>query len=156
MNIVTKKKKKKKKSDKEPINFGTDDNPKHIFIASSTLHKNDLIELIKEFKDCYAWDVKDMLGIDLSIAVHKIATFDYIELVKQKLRRLKPEHSLTVKEEVIKLLKNGFIKPIVACRYRAKINKTELFTNNVVSGKYGSIPRRLMYQLPNYSNFDYI
>src|SRR5215510_14689210 len=105
------------KSEKEPINLGIGDNPKITYIASCISYKNKLIELIKEFRDCHAWEVQDMTGVDPAITVHKIPTFEHI----RKLRRLKPELSLVVKDEIVKLLKNGFIKPITYPSWLANI-----------------------------------
>ena len=49
----------------------------------------------------------------------KIPTSEHIEPVKQKLQRLKPE--LSHKEELIKLLKNGFIESIAFPSWLANI-----------------------------------
>ena len=34
--------------------------------------KDDLIALLKEFKEIFAWSYQDMLGLDTEIIVHKI------------------------------------------------------------------------------------
>ena len=34
--------------------------------------KDDLIALLKEFKEIFAWSYQDMLGLDTEIVVHKI------------------------------------------------------------------------------------
>ena len=51
-----------------------------------------------------------MPGIDREIAEHKIPLDPKMTPVKQKLRRLKPEIALKIKEEVTKQLDAGFIK----------------------------------------------
>jgi len=64
-----------------------------------------------EFQEVFAWSYKDMPGIDLEIA-HHIDTHNHIVPVKRKLRRMRTERLLKIKEEVTKQLKVGFIKPI--------------------------------------------
>ena len=51
-----------------------------------------------------------MIGIDLEIAQHHIDTHSHIMPIKQKLRCMRTEWLLTIKEEVTKRLKVGFIK----------------------------------------------
>ena len=53
-----------------------------------------------------------MLGIDLELAQCHIDTHSHMVLVKQKLRRMRTEWLLKIKEEVTKQLKVGFIKPL--------------------------------------------
>ncbi len=53
-----------------------------------------------------------MSGIDPDIVQHCIPTLLEVRLVKQKLRRMKPEWMLKIKEELIKKLKARFIKAV--------------------------------------------
>ena len=53
-----------------------------------------------------------MPGIDLKIAQHHIDTHAHMILVKQKLRCMRTEWRLKIKEEVTKQLKLWFIKPV--------------------------------------------
>ena len=56
------------------INFGDDANPKPIFISESLSpsEKEDLVHLIREYKDVFAWNYEDMLGVDPQIAMHHL------------------------------------------------------------------------------------
>ena len=65
-----------------------------------------------KFQEVFAWSCKDMSRIDPEIAQHHVDTHDHMMLVKQKLRRIRTEWLLKIKEEVIKQLKVGFIKPV--------------------------------------------
>ena len=49
------------------INLGDEANPKPIFISESLSpsEKEDLIHLIREYKDIFAWNYEDMPGLDL-------------------------------------------------------------------------------------------
>ena len=62
-----------------------------------------------------------MLGIDLEIAQHHIDTHDHLVPVKQKLRRMRTEWLLKIKEEVIKQLKVGFIKSVHEAKWIANV-----------------------------------
>jgi len=63
-------------------------------------------------QEVFAWSYENMLSIDLEIAQHHIDTHAHMVLVKQKLRRMRTEWLLKIKEEVTRQLKVGFIKPI--------------------------------------------
>ncbi|KAH9320379.1 hypothetical protein KI387_043975 [Taxus chinensis] len=53
-----------------------------------------------------------MTGVASHIAVHNLVTKSNAKPIKQKSRPMKPKVALIVKEEVIKLLQVGFIKPV--------------------------------------------
>ena len=53
-----------------------------------------------EFKEIFAWSYEDMLRIDTVIVQHYIPTDPTMKPVKQKLRRMKPDWTLKIKEEV--------------------------------------------------------
>ena len=53
-----------------------------------------------------------MLGIDPSIVVHEIKTYQGAKPVRQKLCSTHPKKIVSIKEEVEKLLKYGFIYPV--------------------------------------------
>ena len=98
----------------ETINLGNDENSCLIKIGS-TLNKKerkDLKELLTKFQKVFAWSNEDMLGIDPEIAQHHIDTHAHMVRIKQKLRSMRTEWLLNIKEEVTKQLKVGFIKPM--------------------------------------------
>ena len=86
------------------INLGILESPKEVKIGStlSLQEQEELIELLKEFSEVFAWSYEDMFGIDLDIVQHHIPTLPEVKPVKQKLRHMKPEWMLKIKEEVIK------------------------------------------------------
>ncbi|KAH9297816.1 hypothetical protein KI387_029498, partial [Taxus chinensis] len=53
-----------------------------------------------------------MTGVATHIAVHNLVTRSDAKPIKQKSRPMKPKVALMVKEEVIKLLQVGFMKPV--------------------------------------------
>jgi predicted DNA binding CopG/RHH family protein len=86
------------------VNLGSSSQLREIRIGA-TLDEHEraqLEELLKEFVDVFAWSYDDMPGIDPEIAQHEIPTLPDYKPVKQKLRKLRTEWSLKVKEEVVK------------------------------------------------------
>ena len=67
----------------------------------TTSEKDALVTLLTEFKEVFAWSYEDMPGIDTNIVQHCIPTYP-TKTVKQKLRRMKPEWNLNIREEVKK------------------------------------------------------
>ena len=84
---------------KKPVKMGVNF-PKDI--------KLELIALLKEFKEIFAWSYQDMLGLDTEIVMHRILVKPECPLVRQALRRMKSEIILKIKEEIEKQLKAGF------------------------------------------------
>ena len=68
------------------INLGTLENPKEVKIGStlSSQEQEELIKLLKEFPEVFAWSFEDMLEIDLDIVQNRIPTLPEVKPVKQK------------------------------------------------------------------------
>ena len=92
------------KEETQPINLGIDDEPKMIQVGNTltTSEKDALVALLTEFKEVFAWSYEDMPGIDTDIVQHHIPIDPIMKLVKQKLRRMKREWTLKIKEEAEK------------------------------------------------------
>jgi hypothetical protein len=86
------------------------------------------IALFKEFHDIFAWSYEEMPGIDPSIVVHEIKMYPKAKSVRQRLRPVHPRKAATIKLEVEKLLKAGFIYPVAL---------TEWVSNPVLIDKKG-------------------
>jgi len=67
---------------------------------------------LKEFKDVFAWTYKDLKGIPLELARHKIELNTIIPLAHQAKYRLNPNYVTTIKQDIDKLLAVGFIQSI--------------------------------------------
>ena len=74
-----------------------------------------------EFQEVFAWSYKDMPRIDPKITQHHIDTYDHMVAVKQKLRSMRTEGLLKIKEEVTKQLKVGFIKLVHQAEWIANV-----------------------------------
>ena len=83
--------------------------------------KQDLIGLLQEFKDIFAWHYTDMKGVDPRFCMHRInLKKDAILIVSQRYR-MNPNYAKHVKEELDKLLKVGFIYPVEAITWLSPI-----------------------------------
>ena len=101
------------KEETQPINLGIDE-PKMIQMGNTltTSEKDTLVALLTEFKEVFAWTYEDMPRIDTDIVQHCIPTDPTMKPVKQKLRRMKPEWTLKIKEEVEKQYNAWFLKVV--------------------------------------------
>ncbi|GKV12331.1 hypothetical protein SLEP1_g23488 [Rubroshorea leprosula] len=96
----------------EEVNLGTETDPKITFISGSLepcLH-DKIITILHEYKDCFAWDYSEMPGLDRNLVEHKLPIRPDFKPFKQPPKRMSPEVTLKVKEEIERLLKVGFIR----------------------------------------------
>jgi hypothetical protein len=58
----------------EEIDIEDDDKPRPTFISANleSSFREELIKLLKEYKDCFAWDYSEMPGLDCSIVEHRL------------------------------------------------------------------------------------
>jgi len=90
------------KKELELINIGTEHNKRELkigmLIAADV--KNELVALLREYADIFSWSDADMPSLDIEKVVHKLPLIEGCKLVKQKLRRTRPDVLLKVKEEI--------------------------------------------------------
>ena len=65
--------------------------------------------LLRDYQDIFAWSYQDMPGLSSDIVQHKLPLNPECSSVKQKLRRMKLEMSLKIKDEVKKQFNAGFL-----------------------------------------------
>ena len=96
----------------EAINLGTEEKRREVKFGTtlSPATRKELISLLREYNDVFAWSYQDMLGLDTDIVVHRLPLREECASVKQKLRRVKPKMLLKIKEEVKKKLDAGFLE----------------------------------------------
>ena len=58
----------------EEINIGDGDRPRPTFISANLdpKYKQELKSLLKEYKDCFAWEYYEMSSLDRSIVEHRL------------------------------------------------------------------------------------
>jgi len=95
----------------ELVDLGTDNGKKEVKIGTgmTTPVCEELMALLKNYQDTFAWSYQDMPGLSSDIVQHKLPLNPECSPVKQKLRRMKPETSLKIKEEVKKQFDVGFL-----------------------------------------------
>jgi len=95
----------------EIVDLGTDNGKKEVKIGTGMAApiREELTALLKDYQDIFAWSYQDMPGLSYDIVQHKLPLNPECSLVKQKLRRMKPETSLKIKEEVKKQFDTGFL-----------------------------------------------
>ena len=111
---------------KEPtkeINLGTENDPQTVIISLNLNPEEEstLIQVLKEYKDTFAWTYEDKPGLDPALVEHRLPIKPGAKAVKQKLQRLHPKTALQVKEEVDKLHKAKFIKVVLYPQWVANI-----------------------------------
>ncbi|XP_074362758.1 uncharacterized protein LOC141703043 [Apium graveolens] len=74
-----------------------------------TTFQKELIGLLKEHADVFAWSPEDMPGIDESVAMHSLDVDPKQKPIKQKRRNFAPERQQAIDQEVEKLLKADII-----------------------------------------------
>ena len=67
---------------------------------------------LSEYVDVFAWSYTDMPGVNREIVEHHIPLHPESKPKQQKLRQMKPEFSLKVKEEIQKRLNAKFIQEV--------------------------------------------
>jgi hypothetical protein len=101
----------------EEIDIGDGDKPRPTFISANldSSFREELIKLLKECKDCFAWDYSEMPGLDRSIVKHQLPIKPGFRPYKQPPRKIyKDEVLADVKKEVERLIEANFVRP---CRY---------------------------------------
>ena len=96
----------------ELVNLGTNEEKKEVKIGSSLdpVAKKEIVDLLREYVDIFAWSYQDMPGLSTEIVEHQLPMRPEYKPVQQKLRRVKPEMLLKIKEEVKKQLDAGFLE----------------------------------------------
>ena len=101
------------KSEEIDLGFNPQE-PKLISISSrlSKKEKSELILLLKEFKNVFAWDYNEMPRLDPRLVVHTLNVDPKAKLVTQLARIFHTEVEEQIVKEVQKLLAASFIRPI--------------------------------------------
>jgi ribonuclease HI len=101
----------------EEIDIGDGDKPRSTFISTNLdpVFREELIKLLKEYKDCFAWDYSEMPSLDHSIVKDRLPINPGYRPYKQAPRKIyKDEVLVDVKTEVERLIEANFIRP---CKY---------------------------------------
>ena len=74
--------------------------------------ESHIISFLKVNASTFAWTISDMKGIDPAVTSHELNVEPTFKPIRQKRRKLGPERSKAVNEEVDRLLDAGFITEV--------------------------------------------
>ena len=108
----------------ETINLDDDPNvqrPTSVNAALPPLEKAQLISLLKEYIDVFAWEYHEMPGLDPNLVAHALNVELRAKPVVQHMRTFHPDVKAQIIQEIQKLLTAGFIKPIMHPKWLSNI-----------------------------------
>ncbi|XP_070050264.1 uncharacterized protein [Nicotiana tomentosiformis] len=96
------------------VNLGTNEEPRPTYLSALLAidEESTYIELLKEFKDVFAFSYKEMPGLDPKVAVHHRAVKNGARPVKQVERRFRQDLVPLIESEVNKLIDARFIREV--------------------------------------------
>ncbi|RDX73372.1 hypothetical protein CR513_47030, partial [Mucuna pruriens] len=97
--------------DLEGVNLGDESKKKEVRVGRQMPPdlRHSFIKLLREYADIFTWSYRDMPSLGHEIVEHKLPLLPDSVLVRQQLRRIKPEVTLKIKEEVEKQWNAGFL-----------------------------------------------
>jgi hypothetical protein len=100
----------------EEIDIGNDKIPRPTFVNKTleTDPRDEMIGLLKEYSDFFAWNYTEMSGLSREIVEHRLPIKSGFRPFKQKARTFHPDLLLRIKDEIHRLIEANFIRP---CRY---------------------------------------
>lgn len=72
-------------------------------------YEEQIIKILKDYKDIFAWMYEDIKGIPLHICEYKIEIKPNTKPIKESRYRMNPNFAVKVKEEIDKFFKAKFI-----------------------------------------------
>jgi len=97
----------------EQVDIGPGDRPRPTWISKNLdpEFKAKLVELLREFPDCFVWEYYEMPGLDRSIVEHRLPIKPGFCPYAQHPRKIDTKILDTVKEEIERMIKPSFIRP---------------------------------------------
>ena len=98
----------------EEVDLRTKDKPRPVNMAKELLNeeKKAMVALLADFRDIFTWSYEDMRGLDPQLYQHQIHLSTDVKPIAQQRYRMNPNYAAKVKEEIDKLLRVGFIRPV--------------------------------------------
>jgi hypothetical protein len=97
----------------EEIDIGDGKTPRSTFVNKTleTDPRDEMIGLLKEYFDCFAWNYTEMLGLSREIVEHRLSIKSGFRPFKQKARTFRPDLLQRIKDKIHQLLEANFIRP---------------------------------------------
>ena len=115
----------------DPLEKVTLDGPENFTYINSVMSNEEREQLrlmLLNNIDVFAWSLSDMIGINPTVASHKLNIIAMARPIRQKVRRFHPDFHQIIQTEVDNLLRAGFIR---------EVKYPEWITNVVVVPKKG-------------------
>ena len=95
----------------EKVDIGDGTIPRPTFVNKnlSAEYKADLVNLLKEYIDCFAWEYHEMAGLSRDLVEHRLLIKASFRPYKQLVRHFNPIIYDRIKAEINRLLDVGFI-----------------------------------------------
>ena len=109
----------------EEIDIGSGDRPRPTYICAKLgpEYMQELVDLLKEFKDGFAWEYYELPSLDRLIVEHRVPIKPGYRPFKQAPERFNPNVLDDIKKETERLLEAKFIR---SCRYAEWISNVVL------------------------------
>ena len=109
----------------EEVDIGDGDRPRLMFISAKLdpEYRHELVDLLKEYKDSFAWKYYEMTGLDRSIVEHQLPIKHGYRPFQQSARWCNPKVLPNIKAKIIRLIEAKFIRQ---CRYAEWISNVVL------------------------------
>ena len=96
------------------VNLSTDEHRKPTYLSAFLEIDEEVayMNILKEYRDVFAWSYKEMPGLNPRVAVHQLAVKNGSRPVKQAQRRFRPDLIPLIENEVNKLIEVRFIREV--------------------------------------------
>src|SRR6185436_8703412 len=96
----------------EEVDIEDGDRPRLMFISAKLdlEYKQELVKLLKEYKDCFAWEYYEMPGLDRSIVELRLPIKPGYRPHQQGSRRCNPKILPDINTEITKSIEAKFIR----------------------------------------------
>lgn len=97
----------------EEVDIRSGDKPRPTFVSAKLDpdRKASLVTLLKEYRDCFAWDYHEMPGLSRSLVEHRLPIRKGYRPFKQPPCQFHPRTHEAIKSEITRLYDAGFIRP---------------------------------------------
>jgi hypothetical protein len=114
----------------EEIDTGDETTPRSTFVNKnmSLEHNDAIIKLLRNYIDCFTWNYREMPNLSRELVEHWLPIKTSFRPYKQPAQRFNPIIHDQVKEEVERLLNEGFIRP---CRYAEWVSNIVPMEKNI-------------------------
>lgn len=104
--------------------LGEEPREKPVVISSKlqSEHEGKLVQLLKLYQKAIGWSLHDIVGISPAMCMHRIELEEGAKPVKESQRRLNPSMQAVVRDEVLKLLKEGIIFPVATSEWVSPVH----------------------------------